>query len=243
MERKKSKKIIAVIPARGGSKRIPKKNIKRLAGRPLIAWTIEAAKKSKYIDRVIISTDDEEITKVSKKWGAEVINRPKDLATDTAKTMDAIFHLLDILKKEKYQPGIIVLLQPTSPLRTFQDIDSAIELFLNKKCGSVISVFEAEFNFWWAFGIKSDYLKPFFGWEKFFSRSQDLPKLYMPNGAIYIAAPETLKKYNSFYTKENILPYIMPKERSVDIDYEIDFKLTELLFKNERNKNRKKNNK
>lgn len=228
---KNNKKIIAIIPARGNSKRLPRKNIKLLAGKSLIAYSIEAAKKSKYIDRIIVSTENKEIAGISKKWGAEVINRPEDLATDTAKTMDVIFHLLDVLKKEKYYPEIIVLLQPTSPLRTFQDINSAVELFLKKKCRSVISVFKAESNFWWAFRTKNDYLEPFFGWKKFFSRSQDLSKLYIPNGAIYIATLETLKKYKSFYAKKDILSYIMPRERSIDIDYEIDLKLAELLIK------------
>jgi len=236
MKKITDKKILAIIPARGKSKRLPRKNIKLLSGKPLIAWTIEAAKKSKYVNRVVVSTEDKEIAQISKKWGAEIVNRPKELATDTAKTIDVIFHLLDVLKKEKYYPKIVVLLQPTSPLRTFQDIDSAVKLFLNKKCRSVISVFEAEANFWWAMEIKKSYLKPFFTWEKFFARSQDLPKVYTPNGAIYISTPEILKKYKSFYIKNEILPYIMPKERSIDIDYEIDFKLAELIIKNEENK-------
>jgi len=237
---KKNKKIIAIIPARGGSKRLPVKNIKKLLGKPLIAWTIEQAKKSKYIDRLIVSTDDKKIAEISKKYGAEIVKRPKKLATDKAKTIDAVSHLLEILEKEKYIPEIVVLLQPTSPLRTEKDIDETIKLFLRKKVESVVSVCEVEHPPYWYFKINSrGFLEPFIKSQYLYKRHQDVPKVYRVNGAVYIANPKTLYKYKSFYCKKT-LPYLMSSERSIDIDNEIDFKLAELILKkNEKDKNRK----
>jgi len=235
----KNKKILAIIPARGGSRRLPGKNIRKLLGKPLIVWTIEQAKKSKYIDKLIVSTDDKAIAEISKKYGAEVIKRPKILAIDRAKTIDVIFHLLSVLKKEKYDPEIIVLLQPTSPLRTVKDIDNAIELFLKNKCESVISIYESGHSPYWSFKIGKKYLEPIFSRKYLKQMRQDLPRAYIPNGAIYISRPKVLLKYKSFYCKK-ILPYIMPAVRSIDIDNETDFKLAELLLKkqNEKNKNK-----
>lgn len=135
----KNKKILAIIPARGGSKRIPRKNLRNLLGKPLIAYTIEAAQKSKYINRVVVSTEDKEIVSVSEKFGAEVINRPKELSEDESQTIDAVLHALDFLKKKNYQPNICILLQPTSPLREPSDIDNAMNIFLENKCDLVVS--------------------------------------------------------------------------------------------------------
>jgi len=230
----KNKKIIAIIPARGGSKELPRKNIRLLGGKPLIAYTIEAALKSKYLDKVIVSTEDEEIAEISKKYSAEVIVRPKHLATDTAKTIDVLFHILKVLKEEKYIPDIVVLLQPTSPLRTTDDINKAIEIFLKNKCESVVSIYESERSFYWSFKIEKKYLKPLLGWKYFERRRQDLPKIYIPNGAIFISTPKALNKHKSFNTNK-ILPLIMPLEKSIDIDNEADFKLLELIIKNEKN--------
>ena len=192
------KKILVIIPARGGSKRIPKKNIRLLAGEPLIAYTIETALKSRYLNRIVVSTEDEEIARISKKYGAEVIKRPKILAADKAKTVDAISHVLKILERKKYIPDLIILLQPTSPLRTADDIDKAIDIFLQNKCESVVSVCEMEPSPYWFFGIKEKYLKPILGRKNLLKRSQDLPKIYVINGAIYITTPNILKRYKSF---------------------------------------------
>jgi len=230
----KNKKILAIIPARGGSKRLPGKNIKNLLGKPLIAWTIEQAKKSKYIDKLIVSTDDKKIAEISKKYGAEVIKRPKILAADSAKTTDVIFHLLKVLRKEKYIPEVIVCLQATSPLRTVSDTDNAIEIFLKNRCESVISVCESSPSPYWSFKMGKKYLEPIFSRKYLKQRTQDLPRVYIPNGAIYISKPRVLLKYKSFYSKK-ILPYIMPDVRSIDIDNEIDLKLAELILKNEEN--------
>jgi len=224
--------ILAIIPARGGSKGVPKKNIKYLAGRPLIAYSIEQAKKSKYISRTIVSTENEETAKVARSWGAEVIKRPEELAKDNTPIIDVIMHVLNYLRKEEnYVPDIVTLLQPTSPLRTCRDIDNAIELFLNNKnCLSLISVTEFDHPPFWAMKIENNYLLPMFDEKYIKMRRQDLPKAYRPNGAIFITTPEVLYKYKTFYTPRTIA-YVMPPERSIDIDTEFDFLLAEFLIK------------
>lgn len=225
--------ILAIIPARGGSKGVPKKNIRPLAGKPLIAYSIEQAKESKYISRVIVSTESEEIAEVARKWGAEVIKRPEELARDETPTIDVIIHVLDYLKKEeKYIPNIVVLLQPTSPLRTSEDIDGAIELFLNAQdCLSLVSVTEFDHPPFWAMKIEDNFLKPLFCEKYFRMRRQDLPKAYKPNGAVFISTPRVLYEYRTFYTPKTIA-YVMPPERSIDIDTEFDFLLAEFLLTN-----------
>ena len=225
----KKNKILAIIPARGSSKDIPKKNIRLLGGKPLIAWSIGEALQSKYINRVIVSTDSDEIASVSRKYKAEIAKRPDELATDMAKTIDVVLDLLNSLKKQKYEPDIVILLQPTSPLRTVQDIDESIKIFLGKKCESVVSFCESN-SVLWSFKIEKEYAKPFLGKEYLKKRRQDLPNVYLPNGAVYVSTPKNLLKYKGFYGKK-ILPYIMPKDRSVDIDYELDFKMAELLMR------------
>jgi CMP-N-acetylneuraminic acid synthetase len=227
----KSKKILAIIPARGGSKRLPGKNIKPFFNRPLIAWTIENAKKSKFINKLIVSTDNKNIAEVSKEYGGEVIERPKKFAKDTTLIYEVIEHVTDHLyKNQKYKPDIIILLQPTSPLRTAKDIDRALKLFLKNECESVVSVYESDYPFYWSFKIAYKYLEPIFDKKYLKKRRQDLPKIYIPNGAIFIFTRDNLFKYKSLYSKK-VLPYVMPRETSIDIDNEIDFKLAELLIK------------
>ena len=227
----KKSKTIAIIPARGGSKGIPRKNVRLLAGKPLICYTIERALESKNIDIVVVSTEDEEIAEVSKKCGAEIIKRPAELAEDKTPTIDVVFHALGSFEQNEYIDLIIVLIQPTSPLRNTKDIDSAIELFLNADCESVVSVCEVGHPPHWCFKIEEGYLKSLFGGTYLRMRRQDLEAVYMPNGAIYVSTPQTLYKYKSFYCNHTI-PYIMPTRRSIDIDNEIDFMLAELLIKN-----------
>ena len=222
--------IVALIPARGGSKSIPKKNIKHLRGMPLISYSIRAAKKSKYINKIVVSTEDKEIAKISRKYGAEIIERPEEFAKDESSTIDAILHTLEVFKAENYNPDISILLQPTSPLRNAEDIGSAIELFLNSDCESVVSVCEVGHSPYWCFEIENGYLKSLFGDEYLRMRRQELEKVYIPNGAIYISTPENLRKYKGFYGLRTI-PYIMPPERSIDIDDATDLMLAELLMK------------
>ena len=225
-----TKKILAIIPARGGSKAIPQKNSKLLAGKPLIAYTINEALKSKYLNRVIVSTDDNKISEISKKYGAEVIKRPDILSGDKSKGFDAILNVIDTLKKEKYVPDAVVWLQPTSPLRIVEDIDNAVRIFLKRSKESVISVCEAKSSaVYWSFKIKGEHLKPVFNKKYLDMRRQELNNIYIPNGAIYISSTKNLLKYKSFYCK-SILPYIMLPERSIDIDEESDFELAEIII-------------
>ena len=217
------KKVLAIIPARGGSKRLPRKNILDLNGKPLIAWTIEAALKSKYIDKTIVSTDDKEIADISTKYGAEVpFIRPAHLSTDTASSIDVVFHAVEFLKKNNEQYDIVILLQPTSPLRTTKDINKALEM-LNNKTKAVISVCETDHSPLWSNTLPEDHsMKDFIRPEMRNMRSQDLPKYYRLNGALFISEIDYLFLNSGFYG-ENTKAFIMPQGRSVDIDTKEDW--------------------
>ncbi|PKL58790.1 MAG: acylneuraminate cytidylyltransferase [Methanomicrobiales archaeon HGW-Methanomicrobiales-2] len=223
--------IIAIIPARGGSKGIPQKNIKNLWGKPLIAYTIEEALKSEYLDHVFVSTEDPDIAEISTEYGAQVIDRPSDLAEDASKTIDVILHAAEYLENAGIHPCVVVLLQPTSPLRNTEDINAAIRLFLDGECESVVSVCEPDHSPFWCFTLSGRYLQPLFDEKYDKIRRQDLPKVVMPNGAIYISSPESIRKYEGFYN-EHVIPYHMPPERSVDIDTPLDFAIADVLIGN-----------
>ena len=232
--------IIALIPARGGSKGIPRKNIKLFSGKPLIAYTIEEVKRSKYVDRIFVSTEDEEIVKISNAYNAEVIKRPVEYAQDSSNSSEVIKHALSWLEKEeRYSPEIILFLQPTSPLRTTEDINEALELYLNNDCESVVSVYKSQESPYWNLTIKNHFIEPLFGWDNFKEkRRQDLPITYSLNGAIYITSKSKFLENGSFFN-EKTLPYIMPMERSIDIDNDSDFKFAETIMK-KRNEGSKK---
>ena len=228
-----SKKLLAVIPARGGSKRLPRKNILDLAGKPLIAWTIEAALGSKYIDRVIVSTDDKEIATISKKYGADVpFMRPSELATDEAKSVDVVLHLLEKLKKIREKYDYIVLLQPTSPLRTTQNIDDSVELLQARKSDAVISVCKVKHSPLWCNLIPDDDLSNFLDHSILNKRSQDLEQYYRLNGAIYLCNAEKLKEEKAFFLKNRCSAYKMNREISVDIDSRMDFLYASVCINN-----------
>lgn len=219
---------LAVIPARGGSKGVPRKNIKELAGKPLIAWTIEEAKKSKYITRLILSSDDKEIIQVAEQYGCEVpFVRPCELAKDTASGMEPVFHAIAQCPGYDY----VILLQPTSPLRTVEDIDTAIEKLLEDNKGFCVSVVETSESPYWMYKInKEKTIVPLITDETKTTRRQDLPSIYSLNGAIYIAEINELLMKKSFITNDTIA-YIMSKEHSYDIDNMIDFVICETLIK------------
>ncbi|HUH42317.1 MAG TPA: acylneuraminate cytidylyltransferase family protein [Sulfurimonas sp.] len=222
----KDKTFLAVIPARGGSKRLPRKNVLDLCGKPLIGWSIEAGMKNKYIDKVIVSSDDEEILKISKEYGADVLKRPSELANDTATTFDTIAQVINNVKKYDY----VVLLQPTSPLRNEKHIDEAIELLESKDADAVVSVCEMDHSPLWSNTLdKSLSMESFLKDEVLNKRSQDLEKFYRLNGAIYICKTDKLLEEKSFFLKENIFAYKMDKECSVDIDEEIDLRIAEVM--------------
>ena len=223
----KSQTFLAIIPARGGSKRLPKKNILDLKGKPLIAYSIEAGLQSKYIDKVIVSSDDDEILDTSKAFGAEIIKRPDALASDTATSFDAIKHTIENTEKYDY----IVLLQPTSPLRSALQIDEAIELLETKEANAIVSVCEMDHSPLWSNTLPKDgNMSGFLRDEVLNKRSQDLETYYRVNGAIYICKTEKLLEEESFFLKENIYGFVMDRESSVDIDEAIDFKLAEWII-------------
>lgn len=239
------KKLLAIITARGGSKRLPGKNILQLAGKPMIAWSIEAALESKYIDKVIVSTEDEVIAKIARKFGAEVpFIRPKELASDAASSIDTIIHTIQVLKELQYgYYDYIILLQPTSPLRTSQHINEAVELLLSKNAENIISVCEignVKMNPFPVFMDingkiykKSNPLQV----EENNSQSKDneLDKEYRINGAIYLSKTSAIINEASFFNKKSYA-YLMKPSESIDIDYAGDYKKCEVIINN-RNSN------
>ena len=230
----KNKKILAVIPARGGSKGIPRKNIKLLAGKPLIAYTIEAAKKSRYIDRVIVSTDDKEIAEISKKYGAEVpFVRPNELAKDEVPVIpDIPRHAIKELKKrEGFNTDIVVVLQSTSPLRGTKYIDLAIEKLINTECDWVVTVSKAEPHPFRMRKMKGDRLEPLFEKENIWAQRQNFPPIYVLNGAIYVTWKDVIIEKEVFQGKD-WRGVIMKEEDAIDIDTLPDFLLAEIILKN-----------
>lgn len=225
--------ILAIIPARGGSKRLPGKNILLLKNKPLIAWTIEAALNSKYKLDVIVSTDDQAISDIAKQFGAEVpFIRPEEISDDNSTSIDVVKHTLSFLKeKDNRKYDFIILLQPTSPLRNNVDIDLAIDLLIDKEADSIISMCECEHSPLWTNTLPSDNSLDNFQREELLNkRAQDLPIYYRFNGAIYISKVDRLFKEKRFFFNTKSYSYIMPSVRSIDIDNVIDFKLAEAIM-------------
>jgi CMP-N,N'-diacetyllegionaminic acid synthase len=226
--------IIGLITARGGSKSIPEKNIKPLAGKPLIAWTIEAALRCKELSRLIVSTDDEKIAEVARHWGAEVpFMRPVELAQDDSSHISVVLHAIQWLKeKEGFCPDYIMLLQPTSPFRTAEDIMKIIQLAKDRHAIAVISVCEAARHPYKTYKIIEDgTLEYFIPSNIAYKYRQTLPKVYEENGAIYLNKRISLLRDQTFMP-EGTIPYIMPQERSQDIDTLWDFYIADLVMGN-----------
>lgn len=224
--------MIAIIPARGGSKGLPGKNIKLLNGIPLIGHSIQTALKAKSISRVIVSTDDPEIEKRAQEYGAEVpFIRPKNLAEDNSMVMDAYIYTIDRLVNEsKEEIGSFVALLPTAPLRLSEDIDNAVSIFINNNADSVISVTEAPVPIEWYKKIdKNNLLSNYLPEPDAVSNRQELTQAFVPNGAIYVFHTEKLRETRQYYMSRTY-PYIMPRERSADIDDPLDFKWAEFLM-------------
>jgi CMP-N,N'-diacetyllegionaminic acid synthase len=214
------KTILAIIPARGGSKGVPRKNIRQVGGKPLIAWTIHEAKHSKYIDRLILSSEDSEIIEVAQSLGCEApFVRPAELARDDTPGIDPVIHAIDYFPKY----DIVVLLQPTSPLRNTADIDGCIKYFASKHANVCVSVTASKENPYWMYkfgnlGTLQAVTHPDTMPAR---RRQDLPAIYLLNGAVYVANCSWLREQKNFLSEET-LGYVMPRERSLDIDTEED---------------------
>ncbi len=223
------KTVLGIIPARGGSKGVPRKNIRRLAGRPLLAFTIEAARNSRYLDRFVVSSEDPEILAVAKLLGAEILARPAALARDDTPGMDPVLHALAAIPGYDY----VVLLQPTSPLRIAEDIDGCIELCI-KSGVSCVSITEAEQSPYWMYKRNPvAQLTPLLKIDPdLATRRQTLPKVYVLNGAVYVAPIATLLA-NRTFLEPDTLGFMMPPERSFDIDTETDLLLVEALMKSQ----------
>jgi len=227
------KTVLAIIPARGGSKRLPRKNVLDLAGKPMIAWTIEAAINSKYIDRVVVSTDDSEISTISKHYGGDVpFIRPADLAKDTSTSMEVIIHAISKLEELESHYEYIIFLQPTSPTRNVKHIDEVVELLLMKNADSIISVSAVNHPIEWTNILPDDHsMNGFFLPEYQGMRSQDFPKRYMINGAIYLNNTKVLKMTRSLINCGTGFAYIMEKENSIDVDTHFDFMMAETILR------------
>jgi N-acylneuraminate cytidylyltransferase len=214
-----AKKVLAVIPARGGSKGLPGKNILPVQGRPLLAWTADAALAARALDRIVVSSDSDAILAAARACGVEGVRRPAELATDTASTLDVILHVLEAC------PGhdVVVVLQPTSPLRSAADIDAALDRFDASGAPSCVSVCEAEQSPYWMYRLgDAQVLQPIVDGGLQATRRQDLPVVYVLNGAVYVADAAWLRTTRAFVAAGTVA-HVMPVERSLDIDTAHDF--------------------
>ncbi|MDJ0662622.1 MAG: acylneuraminate cytidylyltransferase family protein [Crocosphaera sp.] len=217
--------IIAIIPARGGSKGVPRKNVLPLAGKPLIAHSIQDAQESTLIDAVYVSTDDQEIATISRQYGAKIIHRPAELANDTASSESALIHGLEQLEQEKINPDLLVFLQCTSPIRTGRDINQAIAKLNAQQADSLVSVSPSH-RFLWeevdgvAKAINYDY--------RHRPRRQDMNPQYVENGSIYVFKPWVLKEHNNRLGGKIAL-YVMSEMAALEIDSVNDFQMIEFL--------------
>ena len=223
--------IVAIVPARGGSKRLPRKNVLPLAGKPLIQWTLDAAKESGVIELIVVTSDDEEVLTIAEQNQVMAIRRPDDLSSDTATSVDAVIHSLDALEAQNIVAKRVMLLQPTSPLRRAEDIRKAVKRMEDCGAASVLSVCKVEHPPEWCNtlpddGLMDGFLRP----ELSGKRSQDFSQSYRINGAIYLAYGKDIKSKKKFIISPSY-SYLMEKFGSVDIDDEHDFLLASFFLK------------
>lgn len=228
------KTILGIIPARGGSKGIPGKNTKEIAGKPLIAWTIEAAKESNYIDRLIITTDSEEIAGIGRDVGAEIpFLRPSEFAQDNSIGTDVILHALNWFEDHDQKYDYFIYLQPTSPMRKSVHVDTAIEMIgQNDKAVSLVSISESSKHPNWMKTInKNGFIQSFLPSEIVYNNRQELPPVYVLNGAIYICRWDVFLEDHSFYLR-SCLPIIMDRVSGIDVDSLEDWAYAEFILHN-----------
>ena len=227
-----NERILAVIPARGGSKRLHRKNILNLAGKPLIAWTIDAALKSAFIDKVVVSSDDTEILNYSKSYqNLLTIKRPSHLATDKSSSYEVVMHTIEYMKSMNEEFELVIMLQPSSPLRDTSDIDKSILQFQEQKLDGLLGVCETDHNLMWTNKLDDNGdMSNFIDKKIINKRSQDLEKFYRLNGAIYLHRISRLIEEQNFHFSSNISAFIMPRERSVDIDCKLDLDYANFLI-------------
>ncbi len=230
---KKEIGVLGVIPARGGSKGLKRKNVKELAGRPLIAHTIESALNCDLIDKLIVSTDDEEIAEEAKKHGAEVpFIRPKELGKDEVSIIPVMKHALEFFENKGLKIKYVASIQPTSPLMTAEDIDSAIEKIQITNCDSVVSVTKMHEHPYRAMKLEGDKLEPLYPDHEKYLQRQDLPEFYKFNGALYVRKTELLKNWSGkdFGLGKDVRAVVFDEEKSADVHTETDLKMIEFLL-------------
>jgi CMP-N,N'-diacetyllegionaminic acid synthase len=223
-------RILALVPARGGSKRLPGKNIRQLAGKPLIAWTIDAASGLPDICDVLVSTDDPAIAEVARSAGAMVPwLRPAVLATDTASSVDVVLHALDWFERENGAVDGVLLLQPTSPFRARETVSRGIDLYRSHGHRPVVAVSRADSHPMWALRMEGGSLAPFMSEHGLNKRSQDLPEAYVVNGCFYLMAPDELRAHRSFFGPQTTPLFIDSPQEALDIDTEWDWRVAEAV--------------
>ena len=224
---------LCIIPARGGSKRFPSKNVARLCGRPLLAYTIEAALDSRLFARVVVSTEDSEIARVAEAHGAEVpFMRPHALASDTATGVEVCVDTLARLAAAGQEFDVLGVLLATAPLRTVEDLRNAYARLVERQADFVMGVTDYAIPPFWALEERDGYLRPHFG-DTYMVKSQELPKVCVDNGAIYLARVDAFLREKTFYGRR-LVGYWMPRERSVDVDEPIDLELAEFFLTRQR---------
>jgi len=226
----KSPRIIAIIPARGGSKGIPRKNVLPLCGKPLIGWTIEAARAARHVDRVVVSTDDSEIASVSKRFGADVVWRPEEISGDLASSEDALLHVLEHLEQsEGCRPEIVVFLQCTSPLTAAKDIDGTVEIVLNGQADTALATVPFHYFLWKrnaqgdSVGINHD--------KSIRMLRQETEPQFLETGAVYVMRADGFRRAKARFFSRTAM-YVMPAERCWEIDDPVDFQIAEVLLRN-----------
>ena len=223
-------KILALITARNGSKRVPGKNIRKLGNKPLVIWSIDAVKNNKYICDILVSTDNKKIADICLEAGAYLPwLRPSNLARDTTSSVDVALHALDWYESEKGAVDGLLLLQPTSPFRTKDTIQNGINLFIKHHRKSIIGVSAVNKHPLWMLKIEKDNLIPFTNKHAFNLRSQDLPEVYVPNGSFYLITPKELRIHKSFINPKTKALIMRSPAESLDIDTEWDFKIAEFI--------------
>ncbi len=222
--------VLGLIPAKLGSVRLPRKNIRMLAGKPLLEWTVDAARKSGVIDRIVVSTEDEEVAAVARKSGAEIpFMRPPELARDPAGVVQVGLHALEAMRREGAEFRTLVILLPTCPLRSATDIVDAMELFRRRDGRFLMSVSQYPHQPFAAMGLgEDDLLSPFFQ-EYIGKRSQEVPVAWRANGAVHVLDVKSFEAAESYYA-EPLLGFAMPRDRSVDIDTEEDWREVERIL-------------
>ncbi len=226
------RQVLAVVPARGRSKGVPRKNLRLLSGRPLIAYTIEAALASRYISHLVVSTEDAEIAEVSRSLGADVpFIRPLELALDHSSQLDVVLHALEIVEgARKMTYEVVLLLQPTTPLRTTADIDNALEKLIVTGADSVVSFHQVEQGHpYYMYTMGDDRPEPLLEVPAHITRRQEFPAVFVRNGAIYATRRNVLVRQRTFYGHD-MRAYFMPIERSINIDTEFDLAMVEFLL-------------